>query len=750
MKIKNNLNLLHYLRSKNPKLPKYTLYALIILLGTLFSFNFVVTRNKFIESRIAPEQANINQQNLANPTATKYQEAGLKLYNQQQNQKSPAALREAIKKYETALKLWKKSGNKSSQSGALSALGQAYTELGETQKALEFYNQALNLRRGISDKKAQVTTLGNIALLERSQGKFDKSLKRIKSAIAIIEDLRTTYQNLDERSAYFASVQSYYKFHIDLLMQLHKKNPKAGYDAEALHISERSRARGLIELLRQAKANLCQGIDPKLLKEEERLQAQQEEQERILSQYLNQPQQPTQLIAATKKQIADINQQQQELDTKIRTQNPEREKVINPKPNRDILRLPQIQKLLDKDTLMLHYSLGEERSYLWAITPNSISSYQLPPRKQIEIAAEKFRSGIQTPNELPNEVIQAANEFSQIILAPVANKLPGKRLLFIGDGALQDIPFAALPDQNPNQNLKVNQIANSLQEQYQPLMLNHEIVNLPSASATAIQRKKLAKRKPAPKTLAVFADPVYSPNDERVAFNSQNKQLNPEIRQLATDMSSLEKEERSQIEALVRSQTQGNFTRLLGTVAEAKGILELVPTSTSMQAIGFDANFNSATSSNLDQFRILHFATHGFVNYEKPELSGIVLSLVNQKGDSIPGFLRLEDIWNTKYPAELIVLSACETGLGKDISGEGLVGLTRGLMYAGAARVIVSLWNVNDEGTAVLMQEFYKEMLQQNKTPATALRAAQRKLWENKELRSPYFWAAFTLQGEWH
>ncbi len=747
MKVKNKLNFLHYLRSKHPKSTKYSFYAFLILLGILFSFNFVVTRNKLTELTITPEQLNINQKNLTNPAATKYLEAGLILHNQQDNQKSSEPLREAIKKYETALQLWKKSGDKSAQSGALTALGQAYTDLGETQKALGFYNKALNLRRAISDKKAQVTTLGNIALLERSQDNLDKSLKRIKSAIAIIEDLRTTYKNLDERSAYFASVQSYYKFHIDLLMQLHNKNPKAGYDAEALHISERSRARGLIELLRQAKANLCQGIDPKLLVEEERLQAQQEEQERILSQYLNQPQQPTQLIAATQKQIADINKQQQELDAKIRTQNPDREKVINPKPNRDILRLPQIQKLLDKDTLMLHYSLGEERSYLWAITPNSISSYQLPKRQEIELAAEKFRSGIQTPNELPNEVIQAANEFSQIILAPVANQLPGKRLLFIGDGALQDIPFAALPE--PNQNPQVNQIANSLQEQYQPLMLNHEIVNLPSASATAIQRKKLAKRKPAPKTLAVFADPVYSPNDERVAFNSQNKQLNPEIRQLATDISSLEKEQRSQIETLIRNQTQGNFTRLLGTVAEAKGILELIPTSTSMQAIGFDANFNSATSTNLDQFRILHFATHGFVNYEKPELSGIVLSLVNQKGDSIPGFLRLEDIWNTKYPAELIVLSACETGLGKDISGEGLVGLTRGLMYAGAARVIVSLWNVNDEGTAVLMQEFYKEMLQQNKTPATALRAAQRKLWENKELRSPYFWAAFTLQGEW-
>ena len=165
--------------------------------------------------------------------------------------------------------------------------------------------------------------------------------------------------------------------------------------------------------------------------------------------------------------------------------------------------------------------------------------------------------------------------------------------------------------------------------------------------------------------------------------------------------------------------------------------------------MSFDANYDWATSSALNQFRILHFATHGFVNEEQPELSGIVLSLVDKKGKPISGHLRLGDLFNQDYPAELIVLSACETGLGKNVNGEGLVGLTRGLMYAGAARVMVSLWQVNDAGTSILMQEFYKEMLQQGKTPPEALRAAQRKLWENPKWRSPYYWAGFTVQGEW-
>ncbi len=141
-----------------------------------------------------------------------------------------------------------------------------------------------------------------------------------------------------------------------------------------------------------------------------------------------------------------------------------------------------------------------------------------------------------------------------------------------------------------------------------------------------------------------------------------------------------------------------------------------------------------------------HEIVNGFVNPDNPELSGIVLSLVDKQGKPIRGFLRLGDLFNLDYPAELVVLSACETGLGKEVNGEGLVGLTRGLMYANAARVMVSLWQVNDEGTSLLMQEFYKE---QNKTPAAALRAAQMKLWENPKWRNPYYWAGFTVQGEW-
>ncbi|NJL64612.1 MAG: CHAT domain-containing protein [Methylacidiphilales bacterium] len=366
--------------------------------------------------------------------------------------------------------------------------------------------------------------------------------------------------------------------------------------------------------------------------------------------------------------------------------------------------------------------------------------------------------------------MQSANKFSKILLAPVADKIKGKRLLIVADGALQTIPFAALPDPDSNAHLntirandnivrandnivrangrsplRINGIKTKNRDfysqkdsKYQPLMVNHEIVNLPSASSIAIQRQELANRKPAPKQIAILADPVYSATDTRVTGKPENTQLAPEIQI-----------ERSALERSAKNLQRDGFERLPNTAIEAKTILNLVNSSTNLEAFNFDANFTWATNPALNQFRILHFATHGFADTKNPENSGIVLSQVDKQGKPIRGFLRLGDLFNQDYPAELIVLSACQTGLGEEVNGEGLVGLTRGLMYAGAARVAVSLWNVNDEGTSVLMREFYTEMIRNNKTPAAAMRAAQIKLSQNPKWQNPYYWAAFTVSGEW-
>ena len=178
--------------------------------------------------------------------------------------------------------------------------------------------------------------------------------------------------------------------------------------------------------------------------------------------------------------------------------------------------------------------------------------------------------------------------------------------------------------------------------------------------------------------------------------------------------------------------------------------MAVIPRGTGLEALGFKANRATATDPALGQYRVVHFATHSLFNDEYPELSGIVLSLYDERGrPQEDGFLRLQDIYNLKLSADLVVLSACRTGLGKNIRGEGLIGLTRGFMYAGASRVVASLWKVDDEATAELMKRFYQHFFRDGMTPAASLRAAQDSMRTQRRWRAPYYWAGFVLYGEW-
>ena len=631
----------------------------------------------------------------------------------------------ALAYYNQALPLSRAVGDREREATTLNNIGRVYDDLGEKQKALEYLNQALPLSRAVGDRGGEALTLSNIAEVERDRGNLQQALTQIQAAVNIIEDLRTKIASQELRTSYFASVQDYYQFYIDLLMRLHKKEPSRGYDALALHISERSRARILTELLTEAHADIRNGVDPKLLAEEQRLQQLIDSNAKLLQELSSKPNTEA-AIAKLKQVVENLLSQQQELKTKIRSTSPKYAALKYPQ----VLKLPEIQQQLDQDTLLLEYSLGTEHSYLWAVTPNSINTYELPGKKQIENAALDFRQSLTRADNS-----QAGNKLSQIILAPVASKLGQKRLVIVADGELQSIPFAALSDITPNNNQTQGNV------QYQPLIVHHEIVNLPSVTAIATQRQELIGRKSAPKTLAILANPVFDAKDSRVTGKPAT---------IAPDLDLRSQIQQSDLKRAARSFQRDGWGYLPGTRIEADAILKLVSATDSLQAFDFDANYNWATSKQLAQYRFLHFATHGFADPEHPELSGIVLSLVDKQGLPTPqGYLRLGDIFNLNFPADLVVLSACETGLGKDVQGEGLVGLTRGLMYAGAQRVVVSLWNVDDRATAELMQEFYKLLLQQDKSPTTALRAAQLKLWQNPNLNKPLYWAAFTLQGEW-
>lgn len=402
--------------------------------------------------------------------------------------------------------------------------------------------------------------------------------------------------------------------------------------------------------------------------------------------------------------------------------------------------LAQIQQqVLDKDTVLLQYSLGEKQSYLWAVTATGIQAYTLPPKSKIEAAAIFFRNNISTSTaKIPlAEVKSAGDALFKLILAPAANQLSGKRLLIVGDGALQTIPFSALPLPNSTA--------------YIPLLKDHEIVNAPSAASIAVSRQR--KHPIGSKTLAVLADPVFQNDDKRLSDANVTALDTCAPASSTTVKPTSNNSQRNipvELQSTLRSLNEQNIFPLPNTRVEAEKILALVPPDKRSASCAFAANYGRVMQpqkDRLDQYRIVHFATHGFVNESKPQFSGLVLSLIDSKRKPQNGFLRLHDIFNLRLAADLVVLSACETGLGKDIRGEGLVGLTRGFMYAGSRRVVTSLWNVNDKSTANLMAEFYRGMLQQKQPPAAALRAAQLKMWSTKP--DPYLWAAFTLQGEW-
>ena len=628
-------------------------------------------------------------------------------------------------------------GDRAQEAVTLNNIGRVYDALGEKQKALDYYNQSLPLSRAVGDRVQEAVTLGNIALFERNRGNLNSALTQIEAALNIFEDLRTKIDNQQLRASYFATVQGYYKIKIDLLMQLHKTNPSKGYDAQALQTSERARARSLLELLTEAHANIRQGVEPKLLEQERTIQQQLDAAEQRRVQLLS-GQYTDKQLADIKQQLESLNTQLEQLQKQIRKNSPRYANLKYPQP----LTLQQIQStVLDDDTLLLQYSLGEERSYLWAVTKTSITSYELPKRADIEAAAQSFyeqtgKQKLPTSRGLgavpSNNTVDITTQLSQMLLSPVASQLGQKRLLIVSDGALQYLPFAALPA--PDTLGKGNNPV--------PLIVKHEIVNLPSASTLAVIRQDLNGRKPAPKTVAVLADPVFSANDERLKTSVGANGRSPLQSASSDDVDTL---------ALKRSafEISATFDRLPYTRTEAESILKLVPAAEEMQAFDFTANRATATNPQLSQYRIVHFATHGILNSKNPELSGVVLSLVDEKGKSQNGFLRLNDIFNLNLPAELIVLSACQTGLGQDVKGEGLVGLTRGFMYAGAPRVLVSLWSVDDQGTSELMSRFYKKMLQEKLQPAAALRAAQIEMWQEERWRSPYYWAGFTLQGEW-
>lgn len=664
--------------------------------------------------------------------------------------------KEALEYYRRALRLNRAGGDRREEAYTLNNIGHVYEDLGEKQKALACYTQAIPLNRSTEDRFGESLTTYNIAHVERDLGNLAEARARMETALGIIESLRTKVASQNLRTSYFASVRQHYELYTDVLMQLHKQRPSEGHDVTALEASERARARSLLETLTEARADLSVDVDAGLLERERSLQQllddKAERQTRLLGGKHTEDE-----AAAIAREIDDITVEYDEVRAQIRAANPHYAALTQPQP----LSFKEIQQqVLDDDTLLLEYALGDERSYLWAATRDSIYGYELPKRAEIETAARRVYELLRAHQPVPGETLaqrqaraadadaqywQEAVALSRMILGPVAGQLGNKRLLIVADGALQYIPFGALMGTEGDTQARANGTEHAREPV--PLILDHEIANLPSASTLAVLRRETAQRAPAPNAVAVLADPVFEKDDPRIPI---------EFRAHVSATVEQKEAERTEVAELHRAVRDagaagpgGSIPRLLASREEAEAIMRVTPAGAGLNAIGFDASRATATSPELGKYRIVHFATHGLLNSEHPELSGVILSLVNQQGQPVNGFLRLHDIYNLSLPADLVVLSACNTGLGKDVKGEGLIGLTRGFMYAGASSVMASLWKVDDEATAELMKHFYRGVLKDGLPPSSALRQAQVEMWRQKPWRSPYYWAAFVLQGEY-
>lgn len=614
---------------------------------------------------------------------------------------------------------------------ALRSLGNLYRELSDTQNALASLNQALQIAQNIGDRLSEADVLGCFAQLERDRGNLTEAKRLLETGLTSIESLRVNLKSQQLRATFFASVRKYHELYIDVLMHLHQQHPSDGFDAAALQASENARARSLLELLMEANAQIRHGADVSLVEREQQLRqaisVKAEQQMRLLSA------KHTEQDAANMSQDLDALASEYEgVQAKIRQTSPRYAALTQPAP----LSLKEIQsQLLDENTVLLEYSLGEDNSYLWAIGPNSLKTFSLPKRTEVEDAARRVYDLVTAADRsVPGESIaqrqkrlsQADADYSiaiaalsRMLLGPVGSELKNKRLLIVAEGVLQYVPFSALADPN---------------ESATPLIVKHEIVALPSASVLGVLRNETKNRQPAAKGIAVFADPV---------FDEQDARLTGKVAAHA------EADEAREVKRSAAESGLSDFPRLRFSREEANQIMKFASRNNSLEALDFSASRANATSTDLQNYRIVHFATHGIINSRHAELSGVVLSLVDQNGKPQNGFLRLYDIYNMNLKADLVVLSACQTALGRDIKGEGLIGLTRAFMYGGATRVVASLWQADDRGTAVLMSKFYEGLLSRRLSPAAALRGAQIAMLQDQRWHNPRYWAAFTIQGEW-
>jgi len=612
------------------------------------------------------------------------------------------------------LALARKIASPQAEALALFQQGRAWRTMHEYERAREVLPKSLALLESSGSPVEQSNVAYELASLDRDTGALDAARARILKSLDSLERAGANAGNAESRMLFATSHRKSFDLAVDVEMRMHETD-------RAFELSERARTRQFVDLIRGARLDIREGAEPALLDRERRVQELlNAKQERLM--HLLQSSHSPSSEAQERKEIGELLQQYRDIEDEIRRHSPRYAALIAPRS----LALADVQNLLGSaDTALIEFWLGDERSYAWMVTGQSVQGFELLPREKIENVARGAYTAIDARNSDVEESLtdrkqrvsradhdfaQSAAELSTMLLGGMHRLSSFRRLWIVSDGALEYLPFAALPTPGS----------------HTPLVGEHEIVRLPSASLMNEMRSEVANRRPAPLSVAIFADPVFRSDDERLANVASRQATDPPRAASDVGLFSLPR--------LIFSRQEADAIRTLGG-------------SKTREVLDFDASRAEVEKPSLRDYRVVHFATHALLDGKNPELSGLVLSLIDRKGAPEDGFLRLHEVYNLKLNADLVVLSACRTALGPEVQSEGLIGLTRGFMYAGAPQVLASLWSIRDNATTQFMKKFYEALLARHETPEAALRSAQLAMIKDDRWNQPYYWAAFTVQG---
>jgi CHAT domain-containing protein/predicted negative regulator of RcsB-dependent stress response len=661
------------------------------------------------------------------------------------------------------------------------SLGDVLLRQGKFKDASKFYNDAI--KGAQEDKRLDLIWpaqrgLGRSLWLQATQEKDAKkaltlresALTNYRDSLSTIETLREGSLRADEsRTTFLASIKDVFDeagsayAAMAMVANTGAGTPLSGkaleYAGEAFRINEQSRARSLLDLLSETDAAITEGVPAELLKrKQENLDRQQDIADILTGINVSTEElkkKPSELDAELEK----LQTEYEEIENQIRTASPRYATLTANKP----LTLAEVQQnVLDDQTVLVEYALQTEDSYMFVVGKSAVNLFKLPARANVDKLAMDLRAqlipsklqrrivgidvaeanrGLGIASAAPEDVapfVAASNALYKVVLEPAAGMIGEKRLMVVADGALNYIPFEVL--------LKTADSGDFSSLAY--LVKSNEVVYAPSASVVGTIKQQ--RTKATGRAMLIIADPVFNSNDARAQKRTAAAATDAEVRGLGiqsavADVSGTTPASNPQMEGLP-------LARLNGTRAEADQISKLAKTSGSQADVwlDLDANEDNLTARDVSKYRIIHVATHGLLNAERPQFTGVVLSLVGNK--SHDGFVRTDEVFNLRLGSPLVMLSACETGLGKEKRGEGVMGLTRAFMYAGAPTVGVSLWSVADKSTADLMTDFYRRLLStgEGTTSSSALRGAQLAMISGKKYSAPFYWAPFVLVGDWN